>query len=330
MEKPIILSGMQPTGRLHVGNYEGALKNWIKLQDEGKYDCYYCIVDWHSLTVLYDNPEVVRKNTIEVLIDFLSAGLNPEKSVIFRQSDVKEHSELHLLFSMITPISWLERVPTYKEKKEQLNLGENVNYGLLGYPVLQAADIAVYKANYVPIGKDQLPHLELTREIIRRFNYLYDEVFPEPQPLLTNVPVLPGTDGRKMSKSYGNHIFLTEDREILKEKIMNMFTDPEKIRKTDKGHPDKCAVCFFHSLYNKDEHQKISEMCAEGNPEWGCVKCKKRLFEKWDEQFKTFREKREQLEKDPEYIKKILKEGAKKAQEKASMTMDEVRRKVVG
>jgi tryptophanyl-tRNA synthetase len=329
--KPVILSGMQPTGRLHLGNYEGALRNWVDLQNSGKYQCYFCIVDYHALTTRYAEPEGVRNDSIDVFIDYLSAGLDPDKSVIFRQSDVKQHTELNLLFSMITPMSWLERVPTFKEKKEYISAKDEAgpSAGLLGYPVLQAADIAIYKGEFVPVGKDQIPHLELTREIVRRFNFYYGEIFPEPQPLLTKAPVLPGLDNRKMSKSYNNHILISESPESISTKISTMYTDPERIQITDKGHPLECPVYALHQLYNP-EHNSIPGPCSEGSKTWGCVKCKKTLAEAIISYFAPFRTKRLELEQNPTELERLLKSGADKARIAAEQTMQVVRKAIVG
>jgi len=320
MSKGRILSGMQPTGVLHLGNYEGALRNWVRLQSE--YEAYFCIVDWHALTTLFDNTQQIKSNIREVAIDFVAAGLDPEKCAIFVQSDVKEHAELHLLLSMITPVPWLERVPTYKEKQEQLQM-ESASYGLLGYPVLQAADILAYKANRVPVGRDQLPHLELSREICRRFNNIYGDIFPEPEAMLTEYPVLPGTDGRKMSKSYDNAIYLSDSAEDTVKKIKSMFTDPEKIYKNDPGHPDTCPVFALHKVYNKEETDKIDTECRAGA--LGCVICKMRLAEKLNEALAPVREKRAELIADPGKLDRILADGADKARAVASQTMAEVR-----
>jgi len=235
-----VVSGMRPTGNLHLGHLHGALKQWLQLQDQ--YECFYFIADWHALTSEYKDPSLIKESTPEILIDWLAVGLDPEKSTLFLQSWVKEHAELHLLLSMITPIGWLERNPTYKDQQEELKDKDLGTYGFLGYPVLQAADILIYKAKYVPVGKDQLPHLEITREIARRFNYLYGDLFPEPQALLTESPYVPGTDGRKMSKSYNNAIYLSDPPELVAQKISLMFTDPQRGRRTDPGRPELCPV----------------------------------------------------------------------------------------
>lgn len=233
------MSGMRPTGKLHLGNLFGALINWVKLQDE--YHCFFSVADWHALTTGYEDPSNIKNNTNEMLLDWLSAGIDPEKSVVFIQSHVKEHAELHLLFSMITPLSWLERNPTYKEQLKELE-GRNItNYGFLGYPVLQAADILAYRADGVPVGEDQLPHLELAREIARRFNFLYKPVFPEPQAILTEAKILPGIDNRKMSKSYNNTIDISDSPEVIRKKVKLMVTDPNRIKKTDPGNPTYAA-----------------------------------------------------------------------------------------
>ncbi len=320
MEKKRLLSGMQPTGQLHLGNLEGALANWVRLQDQ--FEAFYTIVDWHALTTLSENTEAIKKNVREVAIDFLSAGLDPEKCSIFVQSHVKEHAELHLLFSMITPVSWLERVPTYKEKTEQLQI-ESASYGLLGYPVLQAADILIYKADVVPVGRDQLPHLELTREVGRRFNFLYGPVFPDCKAELTEIPLMPGTDGRKMSKSYGNAIYMCDSEKDTAEKVRSMFTDPVKIRKDDPGHPDGCAVYAMHGVYNKGELEQIRIECEAGSR--GCVACKKQFTDILNARLAPIREKRAELEQNPKLVDEILAEGARKARIVAAQTMAEVR-----
>jgi tryptophanyl-tRNA synthetase len=317
MEKDVILSGMQPTGKLHLGNLEGALKNWISLQNE--YEMYCCIVDWHSLTSDYDHTNNLKERIIEMAIDYLASGLDPQKCAIFVQSQVKEHAELHLLFSMLIPVSRLARVPSYKEKRKELGLD---SYGFLGYPLLQAADILIYKAKYVPVGQDQLPHIELSREVARKFNSLYGEVFPEPEAKLTKFPVIPGIDGRKMSKSYNNDITIAQSPESTKEKIMRMFTDPEKIYKGDPGHPEKCPVCLLHQIYTPD-YQQIHKLCHSG--ELGCVECKKRLAENINLALKDIRTKRKELERDIPYVEKVLSSGAERARNKAQETMKEVR-----
>lgn len=321
IEKERILSGMRPTGRLHLGNLEGALKNWVMLQDQ--YEAFYFVADWHFLTTEYENTSKLRELVREVIVDFLSAGVDPEKATIFVQSDIKEHAELFLLLSMVTPVSWLERVPTYKEVQEQLRI-ESPVYGLLGYPVLQAADILIYKAKFVPVGKDQLPHLELTREIARRFNYLYGHVFPEPQPLLTEFPTVPGIDGRKMSKSYGNEIMISEEPDSIRKKVRMMFTDPEKIRRGDPGHPDRCPVFMLHNIYNAGEKESIAVRCRSG--ELGCVDCKSALSEAIVSALAPIRERREELMGSPQIVDEVIKKGAEKARAVASETLKEVRR----
>lgn len=321
MSKGIILSGMRPTGSLHLGNYFGALDNWIKLQDE--YRCYFMVADWHALTTGYEDTSMIAQNINDLLIDWISAGLDPEKSVIFVQSHVKEHAELHLLLSMITPLSWLMRCPTYKDQLTQLKDKNIATYGFLGYPCLQAADILAYKADTVPVGEDQLPHLELTREIARRFNHLYGEIFPEPQPKLTKAKVLPGTDGRKMSKSYGNTIALSDSPDLVRQKVMSMVTDPARIRKTDLGHPEVCTVFAFHNIFNENEVPEIECACKEGKI--GCVACKKNLADKMANFLSPIYEKRMRISENKSYIKDIVDEGKNKASQIASATLEEVR-----
>jgi tryptophanyl-tRNA synthetase len=258
-----VLSGMRSTGKLHLGNYVGALDNWVRMQDE--YECYFCVVDWHALTTDYADTSRVKQNSVEVALDWLAAGLDPEKCVIFIQSHVPEHAELHLLLSMITPLGWLERVPTYKEQRENIKDKDLGTYGFLGYPVLQAADILMYKADVVPVGEDQVAHIELTREIARRFNGFYGkrgDVFPQPQALLTRSPKLPGTDGRKMSKSYGNAILLTDPEPVVRQKLKTMVTDPARVRRSDPGNPDVCPVGDLHKIFSSAETmEKVNIGC---------------------------------------------------------------------
>lgn len=321
MKRQRIVSGMRPTGELHLGNYFGALENWVRLQDE--YECFYFIADWHALTTGYEDTSSIKENTRKVIIDWLSAGLDPKKCVIFNQSDIKEHAELHLLFSMIVPLPWLTRCPTYKDQIKQLKEKNIDTYGFLGYPCLQAADILVYKADAVPVGEDQLPHLELTREIGRRFNYLYGEVFPEPQAKMTKAKVLPGLDGRKMSKSYGNTILLSEQPDEIRKRVNTMITDPARIKKDDPGHPDVCSVYAYKKIFNEAEVKDIESSCKTGKI--GCVQCKKALAEKVIEYLQPMLEKREELMKTPDIVDSILEEGAVKAREIARETMEQVR-----
>lgn len=322
MEQKTILSGMRPTGRLQLGNLLGALDNWVKLQDE--YRCFFSVVDWHALTTAYEDSSEIRENTYQMVIDWLSAGLDPEKNVIFRQSDVKEHAELHLLFSMFTPLSWLERVPTYKDQIEQLREKNLATYGFLGYPLLQAADILVYRAAAVPVGEDQAPHIEMTREVARRFNFLYKkQVFPEPATILNVVKLLPGTDGRKMSKSYGNTIEMSEHPEEVRKKVSQMITDPGRLRKTDPGNPDVCTVFSFHSVFSAGDVAEVEAVCRSG--EIGCVQCKKQLGERLVSYLEPIYEKRRRLEGKRDYIREILADGAVRAGKVAAETMEEVR-----
>lgn len=315
-----IFSGMRPTGSLHIGHLS-VLQNWTALQNE--YDCFYGIVDWHALTTAYEDKLELPDLSREIALDWFSVGLDPEKSVIFVQSQVKEHAELHLLFSMFTPISWLERVPTYKDQLHQLGEeGKDLHtYGFLGYPLLQAADILIYKANAVPVGEDQIPHIELTREIARRFNYLYAPIFPEPKALIGKIPLLPGIDGRKMSKSYNNTISLTASTDEIGYKVRQMITDPQRIRKDDPGHPEVCVVHKFHSIYSPDIN-RIEQECREGKI--GCVACKKYLAENIDKTLAPYRERRKIWQEEGK-IDQVLREGAEKAREAASQTMKEIR-----
>ncbi|MGI6669274.1 MAG: tryptophan--tRNA ligase [Acetivibrionales bacterium] len=323
MSKDIMLSGMRPTGALHLGNYFGALDNWVRLQDE--YECYYFVADWHALTTGYEDTSGIKAYINEMVADWLSAGLDPEKCTIFIQSAIKEHAELHLLFSMITPLSWLYRCPTYKDQLSELKEKNIATYGFLGYPCLQAADILIYRADAVPVGEDQVPHIEFTREIARRFNYLYGEVFPEPAARLTKTKVLPGTDGRKMSKSYNNTIALSDDPETVRKKVMSMVTDPARIRKDDPGHPDVCTVYAFHKVFSNEESVRETEqLCKSGGI--GCVQCKKNLAKRMAEVLTPIYERRRELLKKPGYIREVVENGNSKARAIAQKTMEEVRK----
>ncbi|MGH9470781.1 MAG: tryptophan--tRNA ligase [Terriglobia bacterium] len=317
-----IVSGMRPTGKLHLGNLVGALENWIKLQDA--HECYYFVADWHMLTTDYDDVSALQQNIREMVTDWLAAGLDPAKSVFFVQSRLPEHAELQLLFSMITPLGWLERVPTYKEQLENLKGRDLHTYGFLGYPVLQSADILIYKATGVPVGEDQVPHVELTREIARRFNHHYGAVFPEPDVLLTPSPRLPGTDGRKMSKSYDNAIFLSDPADTVSRKVATMMTDPARKRRWDKGNPDVCPVFSFHKVFSTDSViERINRECRTA--EIGCVDCKKLMAEHLNRFLDPIRERRVKLEQDPERVWSVLESGTAKAREIAQATMAETR-----
>ncbi len=386
-----VLSGMRPTGKLHLGHYFGVIKNWIKLQEE--HETFYMVADWHALTTGYKKVDEIPQNIEDMLIDWLTLGINHHKSVVFQQSKVKEHAELFLIFSMITPKSWLEWNPTYKDTKynllriadlslmfkggirdhiksfiaklpykvedfeafeellldmlsdalisaifegyldkemlKELNVSkrdfyDTDTYGFLGYPVLQAVDILIYKAQAVPVGEDQLPHIELSREIARRFNHLYGETFPEPQAMLTETPKLPGTDGKKMSKSYNNAIYFADSEEELKKKVMSFYTDPQKLRKGDPGRPEICPVFFYHKIFSPSERtEEIERDCRSGK--LGCVDCKKIMFEGLEAFLKPLREKRQEVAKDRELIIQILQEGSERARQIARETMEEVR-----
>lgn len=320
--KEVLLSGMRPSGRLHLGHWEGVLKNWVRLQKD--YDCHFLIADLHALTTDYKSPKEIKENSLQMLIDWLIFGIDQKKSTVFLQSDVVEHTYLHLLLSMFTPLSWLERCPTYKEQKKELKEKELSTYGFLGYPVLQAADILIYKAAVVPVGEDQLAHLEVTREIARRFNYLYGKTFPEPEPLLTPSSKLPGTDGRKMSKSYGNCIFLSDTPEIIENKVKNMFTDPLRIYRKDKGHPKTCPVFALQKIYNSERIEEIERDCQ--NSKIGCTDCKEELAVSLIKTLLPFQEKRRELEKDKAKLKEILEEGKGRARRRAQKTLGEVKK----
>lgn len=327
MKKKRILSGMRPTGKLHLGNLHGALRNWVKLQNETTYDCFYFIADWHALTSEYGNTDLLKENSRDIIIDWLSAGLEPDKSTLFVQSSVKEHAELFTILSMITPLSWLERNPTYKEMKTELAEKDLSTYGFLGYPVLQAADIIIYKAYGVPVGVDQLPHVELTREIARRFNFLYGEVFPIPKPLLTEVPKVLGIDGRKMSKSYDNSIYLSDRGNVLKQKISAMFTDPQRMKKADPGRPELCNVFTFHQIYSPgSEVDEIEEECKKAGI--GCVECKKRLATRILEAMKPIHERQDYYRDHLDELDEIISDGNSRATKIARMTMKAVREAV--
>ncbi|KQC11637.1 MAG: tryptophan--tRNA ligase [Smithella sp. SDB] len=315
---------MRPTGKLHLGNLHGALQNWIDLQESGKYDCFYFVADWHAITSEYSSTESIRDNIINMVIDWVSTGLDPQKSTLFVQSAVKEHAELFLLLSMITPLAWLERNPTYKEMRSELSNKDLSTFGFLGYPVLQAADIIMYKAYGVPVGIDQLPHVELTREIARRFNFLYKEIFPIPEPLLTSVPKLLGIDGRKMSKSYDNSIYIGDRGKILQHKIGSMFTDPQRMRKSDPGNPEVCNVFTFHGLYSSPEKVKEIDMeCRKAGI--GCTDCKKMLAKRVAEELHPVHERMDYYMSHMDEINSIIEEGNKKARKIAQQTMNEVR-----
>jgi tryptophanyl-tRNA synthetase len=318
---------MRPTGKLHLGNLHGALSNWVALQNHGDYECYYFVADWHALTSDYANTNEIRANTIDMVIDWLAAGLNPEKSTLFIQSTIKEHAELFLLLCMITPLAWLERNPTYKEIKEELAQKDLSTFGFLGYPVLQAADIIMYKAFGVPVGVDQLPHVELTREIARRFNFLYGEIFPIPQPLLTEVPKLLGIDGRKMSKSYDNSIFMSDRGDALKRKVAAMFTDPQRQRKSDPGRPELCNVFTFHQLYSPSvDVAEIAPACRCASI--GCTECKRRLALAVEEGMRPIHERRDYYLTHAEEVRAIIEDGNRRAARIAKATLAEVREAV--
>jgi len=321
-EQKTVLSGMRSTGKIHLGNYFGALKNWIELQDS--YRCYYFAADWHALTSDYADPSQIADNSIDMVIDWIAAGLDPVRSTIFVQSMVPDHAELHLLLSMITPLGWLERVPTYKEQMQQIENRDLSTYGFLGYPVLQTVDIIVYRADFVPVGEDQASHLEISREIARRFNHLYGETFPEPRALFTPAARVPGIDGRKMSKSYGNAINLSDPPEVIQQKCMQMFTDPQRIKRSDPGRPEVCNLYDFHKLVSTAEVQEdVARKCRAA--EIGCVDDKRLLAKILIDYLAPFRQRREELLRDRDTVYDILVEGSRKARERTAETMEKVR-----
>ena len=320
-----VLSGMRSTGKLHLGNYVGALQNWVRMQDE--YECFFMVADWHALTTDYADTSRIQENSLEVTLDWLAAGLDPEKSVIFIQSHVPAHAELHLLFSMITPLGWLERVPTYKEQRENIKDKDLGTYGFLGYPVLQSADILVYKADCVPVGEDQVAHVELTREIARRFNGFYGsakQVFPEPRALLTPAAKLPGTDGRKMSKSYGNTVMLTDPEAVVRQKLKTMVTDPARVRRSDPGNPDVCPVGDLHQIFSsKETMARVNDGCRSAGI--GCIECKGWAADALVTLLNPMQERRKKFEENPRLAWDILEAGTQRARQAAGETMDDVR-----
>ncbi len=314
-----VLSGMQPSGRLHLGNYLGALKNWLKLMEE--YEAFFFVADWHALSTNWADTSRIAEYGREMVAEWLSAGLDPKRCTIFLQSQVPEHAVLHLLLSMITPVEWLKRVPSYKEKQEELASRDLSTYGFLGYPLLQAADILIYKADFVPVGVDQLPHIELTREIARRFNFAYGRLFPEPQPLLTEVQKLPGTDGRKMSKSYDNAIYLSDPEPLLREKIRTMVTDPARVRRSDPGNPDVCPVFAYHKIYSKAE--TISEVDRDcRTAAIGCIECKGLVADRIVGSLAPIWERRASLSQ--REVAGVLEDGSQRARKVAQTTVAEV------
>jgi tryptophanyl-tRNA synthetase len=321
-----VLSGMRATGKLHLGNFVGALDNWVRMQDQ--YECFFFIADWHALTTDYADTSEVKANSLDVLLDWLAAGLDPERCTMFIQSHVPQHAELHLLFSMITPLGWLERVPTYKEQRDNITEKDLGTYGFLGYPVLQAADILMYKGDFVPVGEDQVPHVELTREIARRFNMFYSGkrsyVFPEPQPLLTPAAKLPGTDGRKMSKSYNNTIMLTDPEPVVRQKLKTMVTDPARVRRTDPGNPDVCPVGDLHKIFSdRATIAKVDVGCRSAGI--GCIECKSWAADALVNILNPMQQRRQKYEDNPRLAWDILEAGSSRARKVASATMDEVR-----
>ncbi|MFC1858166.1 tryptophan--tRNA ligase [Thermodesulfobacteriota bacterium] len=321
-EKKRIVSGMRPTGPLHLGNLHGALNNWVDMQDA--YDCFFFIADWHALTSDYEETSSLPEYVRNLMIDWLSVGLSPDKCTLFLQSRIAEHAELFLILSMITPVPWLERNPTYKDQIVQLSNKDLSTFGFLGYPVLQAADIIIYKAYGVPVGVDQVPHVEISREIARRFNHFYGKIFPEPEALLTTTPKILGLDRRKMSKSYNNAIYLSDNLDEIFDKAGKMVTDPQRARRSDPGNPDVCNVFEFHKLYtDKETVDEINQACR--GAEIGCVECKKMMARHLGKALEPVREKRKYYETKPELVDEIIFTGSNKAQQIARQTMEEVR-----
>jgi len=318
INRKIILSGNRPTGRLHWGNYTGALENWVKLQDQ--HQCYFMVADWHVLTTALDKASEIRQNTREMFLDWLGAGLDPERSVLFIQSEIKEHAELFLILSMLISMGRLERNPTFKEQVRDLNLGNEISYGHLGYPVLQAADILAYRAHAVPVGEDQLPHLELTREMARRFNRIFDQVFPEPEALVTEFARFPGTDGKRMAKSLGNTIEIAATPEEIIAKLKPAFTDPARLRRSDPGHPEICAIYTYYQKFLPQEADITAQECRTAAR--GCVDCKMRLAEGAATYFAPLRKRREEYTNNPARLNEIMQEGCRKARQVAEQTLN--------
>lgn len=321
----VIVSGMRPTGMLHLGHYHGVIENWTKLQEDTSFkDKYFFVADWHSLTTDYDNTSEINTYVKELVIDWLAYGVDPAKSTVFVQSKIPEHAELHLLLSMITPVSWLERVPSYKDLQKELVGKDLSTYGFLGYPLLQTADVAIYDGTHVPVGQDQVAHIELSREIVRRFNHIFKgETLVEPQAILTQVPKLPGTDGRKMSKSYNNSLFLSDDSEATRRKVLPMMTDPARVTRGDPGDPNKCPVWDYHKIYSSEKVQSwVMKGCTTAGI--GCVDCKKELLKGMDEKLEPFRQKRREIESKPDYVMDVIRDGNEKARKVAKVNLEKI------
>lgn len=322
-KKVRIVSGMRPTGKLHLGHYHGVLKNWLRLQNE--FECFFFVADWHALTTEYAKPENIEEWTRSILIDWLSVGLDPEKAVLFVQSDVKEHAELQLLLSMLTPLGWLERVPSYKEMQQELSTRDLSTYGFLGYPLLQTADIVLYDGQKVPVGADQVPHIEFSREVVRRFNHLYGKTLVEAQALLTEMPKLLGPDRRKMSKSYGNCLYLSDSSAEIEQKIRSAITDPARVKREDPGNPDICLIYDYHRIQSQAlETAKVGQDCRAAK--LGCVEDKKNMAKIINDFLDPIRRKREEILKKPEIIDELRARGQKKAQAIAKETIQRVRK----
>jgi len=323
--KKRLLSGMRPTGKLHLGHLVGALQNWVKLQEE--YECFFMVADWHALMSEYEDSSHIREYSLDNVADWISCGLDPKKSTIFIQSEVPEHLDLYMFLSCLTPLGWLERCPTYKEQLQEIKTRDLHTFAFLGYPVLQAADILLYKSSAVPVGNDQLPHLEICREIARRFNHLYKkQLFPEPQSLLTEVPRLLGLDGRKMSKSYNNTVDLSDSPSVIKTKIASMITDPKRIKKTDPGHPEVCNVHSYYAVFAPEMKKEVEDWCRHARK--GCIECKQILAQRLINILEPIQEKRHELLKDKNKLSDILSDGNQRAKKIAAQNLEEVKRTI--
>jgi tryptophanyl-tRNA synthetase len=318
-----VVTGYRPTGPLHIGHWAGNIENMLRLQDDPAYACWYFIADWHMLTTHYDRTDELAAWTRGLVLDWLAAGIDPDKAVVYRQSDLPEVAEMALLFGMTTPLGWLERVPSFKERLRDMNERDVANYGLLGYPLLQAVDITIVRGELVPVGRDQVAHLELSREIVRRFNGLYGDILVEPQPLLSETPLIPGSDGRKMSKSLDNYIGVSDDPDTIRAKVRSFITDPQKVRRGDPGRPEICPIFALHGHFSPDDVARVEATCRTG--ELGCVDCKTLLADHLIDRFAPFRERRAELERDPGIVDAVLAAGLERVRPVAQETLGRVR-----